>query len=158
MSRLLILTFAIISCNSATVDRNFVFDYEDLLNEKQEVELQRMIGDHEAKTTNEIALVTTPDWGEKSNALFFSVNFGEKHGIGKKEKNNGIVIVVSKQQREARISTGYGTEEVLKDEIAKQIIDSLMIPRFKEDKYFEGIKDGTQEIIDFLEQPGNEIK
>lgn len=158
MSRFLILAFAIISCTSATVNRNFVFDNEDLLNEKQETEIQRMITDHEAKTTNEIALVTTPDWGEESNSLFFSVNFGDKHGIGKKEKNNGIVIVVSKQQREARISTGYGTEEVLKDEIAKQIIDSLMIPRYKEDNYFEGIKDGIQGIIDFLEQPGNEIK
>ena len=158
MSRFLILAFTIFSFTFTIVDRNLVFDNENLLNKKEETELQRMIVDHESKTTNEIAIVTTPDWGEESSALFFSVNFGNKHGIGKKGKDNGIVIVVSKQQREARISTGYGTEEVLKDEIAKQIIDSLMIPRFKEGKYFQGIKDGTQEIIDFLEQPGNEIK
>ena len=158
MNRLLILAFAIISCISSTVDRNFVFDNEDLLNEEQEIVLQQMIIDHESITTNEIAVVTTPDWEEESNSLFFSVSFGDKHEIGKKGKNNGIVIVVCKQQREVRISTGYGMEDVLKDEIAKRIIDSLMIPRFKEEKYFEGIKNGAQEIIDFLEQPGNEIK
>jgi uncharacterized protein len=158
MSRLIILAFALFSCTTATSDRTYVFDKEDLFTDTQEEELQNMIMMHESETTNEIAIVTTTDWGDEENALFFSVNFYDTHRIGKEKKNNGVVMVISKQQRETRITTGYGTEEVLKDEIAKNIIDSVMIPRFKEDRYFEGVKNGAQAVIDFLEKPGNEIK
>jgi uncharacterized protein len=102
--------------------------------------------------------VTTPNWGEEENALFFAVEFGNKYGIGKKEKDNGVVIVFSQQQKEIRISTGYGAEHVLKDEIAKKFIDSLMIPKFKEGLFYEGLYNGSKAIVDFLEQPENEIK
>jgi len=158
MTRLIILAFALFSCTISTGDRTYVFDKEDLFTDTQEEELQNMIMIHESETSNEIAIVTTPDWGDEENALFFSVNFYDTHRIGKEKKNNGLVMVISKQQRETRITTGYGTEEVLKDEIAKNIIDSVMIPRFKEDRYFEGVKNGAQAVIDFLEKPGNEIK
>ena len=56
------------------------------------------------------------------------------------------------------ISTGYGTEKMLKDEIAKKIIDSLMIPNFKQAKTFEGLWEGSKAIITFLEKPENKIK
>ncbi|MGJ3234550.1 TPM domain-containing protein [Marivirga sp.] len=158
MSKLIILAFALFCYSNATLDRTYVFDKEDLFTDTQEEELQNMIMMHESVTTNEIAIVTTPDWGDKENALFFSVNFYDTHRIGKEKKNNGVVMVISKQQRETRITTGYGTEEVLKDEIAKNIIDSVMIPRFKEGRYFVGVKNGAQAVIDFLEKPGNEIK
>ena len=74
---------------------------------------------HEKITTNEIALVTTPDYGTDSTLERFALNFGNKYGIGKKEKNNGVLIVFTNAIRQTRISTGYGTEKVLKDEIAK---------------------------------------
>lgn len=60
--------------------------------------------------------------------------------------------------RETRISIGYGTEKILQDEIAKDILDSLMIPKFKQDPYFEGIYAGTKAVVDFLEKPENKIK
>lgn len=161
MKRLLALPLIILilGCSSTSKrDMTFVFDNEQILTEEQENAFDRLFREHEQKTTNEIVLVTTPNWGEQENALFFAVEFGNKLGIGKKEKDNGVVIVFSKQQREIRISTGYGTENILKDEIAKKIIDSFMIPRFKEGKYYEGLYDGSKATIEFLELPGNEIK
>ncbi|MCH8317440.1 MAG: TPM domain-containing protein [Bacteroidetes bacterium] len=155
----LLLLFLILGCSStSTREIVFVFDNEQILTEEQETIFTKLFQKHEKETTNEIVLVTTPDWGEAENALLFAVDFGNKLGIGKKEKDNGVVIVFSKQQRETRISTGYGTENVLKDEIAKRFIDSLMIPRFKEGKFFDGLYDGSKAIVDFLEQSGNEIK
>ena len=156
---IVILIFLILSCSSTSNRKMiFVYDNEQILTEEQEKEFDQLFREHEKKTTNEIVLVTTPDWGEQKNALFLSVNFSEKHGIGKKEKDNGVVIVFSNKQRETRISTGYGTENVLKDEIAKKFIDSLMIPKFKEGKHFEGLFAGSKAVVDFLEQSENEIK
>lgn len=156
---ILFFTIAFFSCSSnVKKDVSPIFDYEEVLTKSQENALTKIIVQHEIATANQIAIVTTPDWGEFENALMYSVNFGNIHGVGQKETDNGVVIVFSQKQRETRISTGYGTEEVLKDHIAKKIIDSLMIPNFKEGKIYEGILAGTNEIVRFLELPENKIK
>jgi len=85
--------------------------------------------------------------GEYDDPILFAVDFGNKLGVGKKEKNNGLVIFISKNMRQTSLATGYGTEKILKDEICMRIIDSCMIPRFKEEKYYDGIKAGVQESI-----------
>ncbi len=151
----------ILSCSS-TIEKKkietFVFDNEKILTVEQTKQLDALYRGHEKRTTNEIVLVTTPDYGEFANNVDFAVNFGNTHGIGKTDYDNGIVIVFSKAKRQTWISTGYGTEVVLKDEIAKKIVDSLMIPKFKENLYFEGLRDGSQAIVNFLDKPENKIK
>lgn len=135
----------------------FVYDQENDLTEAQERRFDSLFHAHEKRTSNEIVLVTTANYGDEENMLMYSVNFGDKHGVGKKELKNGVVIVFSKAQRETRISTGYGTERVLKDEIAKKIIDSLMLPQFKQDNYFEGLWAGSLAVVNFLDKPENKI-
>lgn len=134
-----------------------MLDNEHILSQQQITSLDSLYKAHEKKTTNEIALVTTPDYGSDSSLLHFAVNFGRKYSVGKKEKDNGVVIVFSKAMRQTMISTGYGTEKVLKDEIAKKIIDSLMLPYFKDAKNFEGLWEGSKAIITFLEKTRNKI-
>lgn len=151
---LLILT---LSCTS-NQKHILVLDNEHDLTEVQIDKLDSLFKSHEKKTSNEIALVTTNDYGTDTSILFFAVNFGRKYGIGKKGKDNGVVIAFSSSKRAAMISTGYGIEKILKDEIAKKIIDSLMVPLFKEGKIFDGIWKGSKAIVDFLEKPENEIK
>jgi uncharacterized protein len=136
----------------------WVLDGEHDLTEYQINRLDSLFKSHEKKTTNEIALVTTRNYEPDTSLLFFAVNFGRKYGVGKKDKNNGVVIAFSATKHQTMISTGYGTEKILKDEIAKQIIDSLMIPRFKEGRIFDGLWEGCTAIINFLEKPENKIK
>lgn len=158
----LIIFFSILSCNTPkkepSVIETFVYDKEQILTEKQEQELVTLFKNHEKKTSNEIVLVTTSNYGDDKDILFFSVNFGERIGIGKPNKKNGIVIVFSKSLRQVRISNGYAMEKVLKDEISKKIIDSIMIPMFKKDEYYNGLYKGSKYIVEFLELPENEIK
>ena len=151
------LCFFIFSCNS-NKKGIWVRDSEHDLTPDQIAQLDSLYKSHEKKTTNEIALVTTPDYGKDSTILFFAVNFLRYYGVGRKDINNGVVIVFRIKKHETFIATGYGTEKVLKDEIAKRIIDSLMIPNFKEAKYFEGIWEGSKAITEFLEKPENKIK
>jgi len=147
-------------CNSGQKKdlSNFVFDYEEILDDSQEDQFNKLFKDHEHKTTNEIVLVTTDDYEGHEEIKFYAVEYGEIHGTGKIDKDNGVVIAISKTNREIFIATGYGIEDILKDEIVKKFIDSLMIPKFKEDLYFEGLWEGSKAIIEFLELPGNEIK
>ena len=136
----------------------WVLDMEHNLTQIQISKLDSLFKSHEKKTTNEIALVTTQDYKPDSSIIFFAVNFGRKYGVGKKDKDNGVVIAFSATKQQTMISTGYGTEKILKDEIAKKIIDSLMIPRFKEGRIFDGLWEGSKAIVNFLERPENKIK
>lgn len=150
----------LLNCSSKTetkIIETFVFDNENILTTEESKQLDAMFRAHEKRTTNEIVLVTTPDYGEFSNNIDFSVDFGNKHGIGKSDYDNGIVIVFSQAKKEIRISTGSGTEKVLTDETSKKIIDSLMMPEFKAGLFFEGLKKGSNAMVDFLDKPENKI-
>jgi len=153
-----IFTLALLACSAKKEVSTFVYDQEELLTKEQKNVLDQLYRAHEKKTSNEIALLTTSSFEPDSNILFYSVNMANKLGIGKKEKDNGVLIVVSKKNKAIRIATGHGTEKVLEDHVAKKIIDSLMIPAFKRGAYYEGIYAGSAAIVSFLEQPGHEIK
>ena len=133
--------------NGNVDNKKWVFDYEDVLNDNQEYLLDSIIRECEAQTTNEIVIVTVDNIGEFDKMVEYAVDFGEKHGVGKNEKDNGLVILFSKSMRETFLATGYGTEKILKDEICKAIIDSTMIPYFKDQDYFGGLKSGLEECI-----------
>lgn len=154
---IVLLVSFIFSCTQ-NEKKIWVLDREHDLTEYQINRLDSLLKSHKKKTTNEIALVTTGNYEPDSSILFFAVNFGRRYGVGKKDKNNGVVIAFSAAKHETMISTGYGTEKILKDEIAKKIIDNFMIPRFKEGRIFDGLWDGSIAIVNFLERPENKIK
>lgn len=144
----LITLTVIFSCGQRVPNnKTWVHDNEDILTTNQELSLDSIISDFEKITTNEILIVTSNDIGDYKEPILYAVDYGNKYGIGKKEKNNGLVIFFSKTLRKTSLATGYGTEKILKDEICKTIIDSCMIPLFKQEKYFEGIKAGVEESI-----------
>ena len=144
------------SCQQKKI--TFVYDNERILTKEQSNLFEKLFSDHEKKTTNEIVLVTTPNYHPDTSIESYSLRFLREHGIGKQKINNGLVIVFSQAYRRVRIETGYGTENVLKDGIAKKIIDSLMIPEFKNGKFYEGLLNGSKAIVKFLEKPENKIK
>lgn len=144
---LIILLTACGQTDNNSISVKWIYDFENVLNTEQEKMLDSIINDFGSKTTNEIAIVTTDNIGEFDKMVEFAVDFGNKHGIGKKNKNNGLIIVFSKKMRQTFIATGYGTENILKDDICKKIVDSTMIPYFKNMDYFGGIKAGLEECI-----------
>jgi uncharacterized protein len=154
MKNTLILTIflstVLIACGqkgNTPENRQWVFDYENVLTNSQIIILDSIIQDFENQTTNEIAIVTVDNIGDFNKMVEYAVDFGDKHRIGKPEKNNGLVILFSKSMRETFIATGYGTEKILKDEICNQIVDSTMIPHFKKQDYYAGLKAGLEECI-----------
>lgn len=123
-----------------------IVDLANLLPEAKRQSLTATIEDYDAKTTNEIVIVTLPsledypieDWG---------LALGRGWGIGKAGKNNGVLLIVAPKDRELRIEVGYGLEGDLPDAIAKRIIDETIVPYFKRGDMDGGIEAGVEAII-----------
>lgn len=126
------------------VRQEFVFDYEQILTENQVDSLNTLFKNLEKETNNQIVLVTTQDYGKHKKNVEYAVEFGETHKV------NGIVIVFSKAKREVFIATDYDMEYYLHDVLVKRIIDDFMVPKFREEDYFDGLYAGSKVIVDLL--------
>jgi uncharacterized protein len=73
----------------------------------------------------------------------YAVKLFEKWGVGKADKDNGVLLLVSMQERKVRIEVGYGLEGVITDLEAGNIINDIIVPRFKENDYNTGVYDGV---------------
>jgi uncharacterized protein len=82
----------------------------------------------------------------------FADRIGEKWGVGRKGKNNGIVVLVkpkyANESGQARISTGYGVEGVVTDALSKRIIETDMKPYFIQGDYYTGIDKATNTLME----------
>ena len=70
-------------------------------------------------------------------------------GIGKKDRDNGVLILVAVEDRAMRIEVGYGLEGVLPDGLAGSVIRQSFLPRFRDDDYRAGILEGTARIVEY---------
>lgn len=107
----------------------------------------------ERETTIEFAVVIVTDMGgmdvkEYANKLF------HEWGIGKKDKNNGVLLLWAREERKVRIEVGYGLEGVLPDGRAGQIIRESITPAFRQERWAAGVTGGVDAVIARLrEQP-----
>jgi uncharacterized protein len=78
----------------------------------------------------------------------FSIRVGEKWQLGTKEKGNGILIIIAKQERKMRIEVGQGIEGEITDFEANKYVDSVLAPNFKQGNFHGGLKLVMQDIAD----------
>ena len=78
-----------------------------------------------------------------------------KNKIGTEKNDNGILLLIAKDDRELRIEVGYGLEGAVPDAIASSIIRNVIRPRFRDDEYYQGISEGVNAIISAI---GGEYK
>jgi uncharacterized protein len=123
-----------------------VNDFGNFLEPFQKDALEQKIRNYNDSTSSAIVIVTVPDL-QNYDIAELALQYLRGWGIGTKDKNNGVLILVSKAERKARIETGYGMEGVLPDILAKQIIDDRMIPYFKENDYYRGFDNAIDAII-----------
>lgn len=153
----LLLCFAFVPEKDKHPER-FVYDNENAFTPEEEKRLDTLFRGHELRTTNEIVLVTTDSYDGQPDLHGYAATFGEIIGVGKKKKNNGVVIAFSKKMREVFIATGVGTERVMADTRCQTYIDSLMIPLFKENMYFDGVWAGSTAVVNHLELPESRME
>src|SRR5690606_28759006 len=82
---------------------------------------------------------------------YVGAQWGHKWEIGQKGKDNGILVLLAKDDRKVAISTGYGTEHLLTDALSKRIIENIIIPEFKKGSYYNGLDRGTDVIFQIMQ-------
>ncbi|MEP2237237.1 MAG: TPM domain-containing protein [Maribacter sp.] len=132
--------------------RDFVTDSAGIFTATQITELNQQLVALEENTTNQLVIVTIEELGFDTIESYANVLFNQNE-IGQKGKDNGLLILFSKLDREVRIEVGYGLEPYITDAVASRIIRNTMIPSFKDEMYFEGISDATNQLIEFLNNP-----
>ncbi len=136
-----------VSANGINKPENPVNDFENILDQATIDTLNFLLNDFDEKTAVQIFVVTTANFSPFNSIDEYSIDMGNKWGVGLNEVNNGILVVVSSTLRQVRISTGLGMEQLLADTICKQIVNEKMLPEFKKANYPLGIKMGVKEIM-----------
>lgn len=156
MKRFLPLIFILLSLGGfAQIDKyvparpspaRLVNDFAGTLTEEQKTELERKLVRYDDSTSNQVAVVIIPTVGEYP-IEDVALHILREWGVGNKDKNNGIVILVARDDHKVRIEVGYGLEGAIPDITAKSIIDNDIVPAFREENYYRGLDRATDNII-----------
>lgn len=116
----------------------YVKDYAGIISPEIEREILRLGSELDQKTTAQLVVVTVDSF-EGIPREDYALNLFRTWGIGDKEKNNGVLLLISYNDRQSRIEVGYGLEGALPDGKTGRIQDNYLIPYFKEGDYTGGI-------------------
>lgn len=142
---LAVLLVALCPCASAIpakpVPERLVNDFAGIFTAEQVLSLERALTAFDDSTSNQITVVTVNDLEGYAPAEY-GTEIGERWGVGSGKFDNGIVVLVKPKTGDSRgqvnISVGYGLEGAIPDSYCKRIIETEMIPRFRENDYFGG--------------------
>jgi uncharacterized protein len=117
-----------------------------LLDEGQKQHIEQKLIKYADSTSTQIVVVVVPTT-DGDDIDRYKVDLAHKWGIGQKEKDNGILLLIAKDDRKVAIASGYGTEHLLTDAMSSLIIQNDILPAFKEGDFYKGIDNGTTAII-----------
>lgn len=123
-----------------------VNDYAGVLTEAQTAALEEKLVQYDKSTSTQIAIVIVNSV-EGNDIAEVGTEILRKWGVGGKQNNNGVVLLVAFKDRKLNISTGYGLEKSLPDITCQQIIDNTIKPNFKGNDYYGGLDAGADAII-----------
>jgi uncharacterized protein len=123
-----------------------VNDMADMLSASEEQALEQKLVNYNDTTSTQITIVTLTSIGEYDVNQYAS-ELGERWGVGGKKNDNGIIILVAKNERLVSLQTGYGMEHIIPDAIAKRITERTIKPNFQQGDYYNGLNEATSLII-----------
>lgn len=134
----------------APTDYRWVQDYAKVLSPDQEISLLTKLRDYYDSTSNEFVIVTENTL-EGDDIFDYTHRLAEKWGIGKKGKDNGVLIYAAIQDRKLYIQVGYGLEGAIPDIYANRVIEQIIKPNFREGLYGKGFDEATDALIQMAE-------
>ncbi len=127
-----------------------VYDEANMLSVSQAKQLEEKLIRYSDTTTTQIVVATIPSL-QGENIGLYAAEWAHEWGIGQKKEDNGVFILVAKNDRKIWIATGYGVEEKLTDFTSKTIIDQIITPEFKKGNFYSGLDQGTTAIFEVLD-------
>lgn len=136
----------------------YVNDYAGMISAQTKPSLEEQLQEFEKSDSTQIVVVTIPSLqGEVLED--FSIKVAEAWKIGQQGKDNGIILLIAKEERKIRIEVGRGLEGKLTDLASGRIIDQVIKPSFKSGDFDGGISAGVSALIqvtrgEFQAEPG----
>ena len=118
-----------------------------LLSRDEKARLRHLIETLERETGAEIAALLVPHVDDPEK---FATTYFNHVGIGKRERNNGVLIFVVVDRRQVRIEVGHGLEAVVPQDAARRVIAEVMAPQFRGGRFGEGLIRGAEAIADLI--------
>jgi Beta-propeller domains of methanol dehydrogenase type len=124
---------------------SFVNDYTGTLDSGGKSSIEDLCVKVESETNAEIAVAIVSDL-QGITIEEYAASLFEKWGVGKADKDNGVLLLVSMQEKKVKIEVGYGLEGAITDLEAGNIINDIIVPGFKQGDYNAGVYNGVYAI------------
>lgn len=122
-----------------------VNDLTSTLNASQIKKLESLLGNYESQKGVQIAVLVVPTT-EPETIDAYGIRVADAWKIGRKGIDDGVILIVAKNDRRLRIEVGYGLEGAIPDAVAKRIISEYITPQFKKGHFYAGISAGLEQI------------
>lgn len=137
----------------------WVTDLGDMLSDSEERRLSKKLDAYEDTTSTQIVIVTLPSLDGVPESSY-AIELGRQWKVGQEGQDNGIVILASRNDRKIFIATGYGLEGAIPDALAGRIIQSVIVPNFRQGRFYEGLSNATDALVlaargEFTALPGS---
>jgi uncharacterized protein len=130
--------------------RSPVTDLTGTLTADQVAQLDRRLRDFEARKGSQIAVLLVPTT-QPETIEQYSIRVAEAWKLGRKGVEDGVLLLVAKDDRAVRIEVGYGLEGAVPDVLANRIVEQVIVPRFRQGEFFGGINAALDRIIALAE-------
>jgi len=126
-----------------------VTDLTQTLSSAERAQLESRLADWESKTGNQLAILIVPST-QPEPIEAYSIRVAEAWKIGRKGQDNGVLLVVAKNDRKLRLEVGYGLEGSLTDLTTRRIIAEDIAPRFRDGQFAAGLNAGVDRIVEVV--------
>lgn len=127
-----------------------VTDLTATLSPEQQAVLEAQLADFERQKGSQVAVLIVPSTQPEDIAQY-SIRVVEQWQLGRKGVDDGVLMLIAKNDRAARIEVGYGLEGVIPDAVAKRIVEDFMIPYFRTGNFAGGIDAGVERLISLIQ-------
>jgi uncharacterized protein len=138
--------------NQKLINGSYVSNPDKILDEATVAQIDSLLGSLEKETSVQVSVVVLKSIGD-ADIFDFAQELFTKWGIGSKGNDNGLLLLLAKENRTVRFHTGYGLEGVLPDVTCKRVEREFMVPEFKEGNYNAGVLNGLKQVEKILTDP-----
>jgi len=122
-----------------------VNDHAGMLSEGERERIEGKLAALEVDTGAQVAVLTVESLeGEAIEG--YALRVAEAWQLGKRGRDDGVLLLVARQDRELRLEVGYGLEATLPDAVCRRIIDNIIVPRFRQGAFGAGIEEGVDAV------------
>ena len=128
------------------LSEGLVIDRAGLLARAEQDALNQKLLAFDDTTSNQIVVVIVPSLGG-ADPQRYATAIGQEWGVGQGDRDNGVVFLISTEDREVYIATGYGLEGAIPDAVAGRIVRRIVVPSFRQGQFYGGISEAVSALM-----------